>query len=244
MATNKNRINSYVGDEEYRAFLAFCQDWGCSQSKGVEIMIRQFLIDDVPHVTSNALLYATGNVLSNVNSVTEDELTELRERLGKLESNVPGNVNSVTEDEVKDAIADSIDPLMVKLEALSNRVKSLESEIGEKSHVPIDVDSSPLEDGEGITAKTLAPIFDTPSEDSPLESPDLPSPSEGISQTELAKMLGINTSTITKWKQKLEEGTITSTISNKSSYQKFRRWFSREVEGKVLWFKRTDIPVV
>jgi hypothetical protein len=176
--------------------------------------------------------------------VTEDELTELRERLGTLESNVTSNVNSVTEDEVKNAIAETLDPIMMQVEALSNRVKSLESEIGEKSHVPIDVDSSPLEDGEGITAKTLAPIFDTPSEDSPLESPDLPSPSEGISQTELAKMLGINTSTITKWKQKLEEGTITSTISNKSSYQKFRRWFSREVEGKVLWFKRTDIPVV
>lgn len=126
MATNKNRINAYVGDGEYSSFTAFCEQWQCSQSKGVELMIRHFLMGE-------------SNVNSNVTDVSTDELNKLRERLGKLESNVTGNVNEgdvmnsvgyVTLDEVERAIATSLNPIIDKLAYLSLRITDIQSELG------------------------------------------------------------------------------------------------------------------
>ena len=75
MATQKNRINAYVDDEAYKAFEAFCQQQNTSNSKGVELLIKQSLvrgnvINRVPafnnDVLSNVNSNADSNTLSNV----------------------------------------------------------------------------------------------------------------------------------------------------------------------------------
>ena len=76
MATQKNRINAYVDDPAFEAFKAFCAQWQVSHSKGVELLIKQFLLNG--HVDIDAKIQtAIAPVL--------DELEELRERIEKLE---------------------------------------------------------------------------------------------------------------------------------------------------------------
>lgn len=102
MVTSKNRINSYVADEEYNAFASFCSQWKCSHSKGVELLIRQFLLGE-GNVNSH--------VPSNVPDVSTDSLSELRERLDKLEGNVTDNVGYVTSEEMEKTINERMEKL-------------------------------------------------------------------------------------------------------------------------------------
>ena len=65
MATSKNRINAYVDDISYQAFGQWCATNDCTASKGVELLIKQYLLG----VAKNQV---TGNVPNNL--ATQDDL--------------------------------------------------------------------------------------------------------------------------------------------------------------------------
>ena len=80
MATQKNRINAYVDDPAFEAFKDFCEQWQVSHSKGVELLIKQFLLNgggpgyvDIDAKIQTAL------------TPVLDDLKELRDRIQKLE---------------------------------------------------------------------------------------------------------------------------------------------------------------
>ena len=73
MVTSKKRVNAYVDDASYDAFQKWCNGHGCSDSKGVELLIKEHLLG----VTQNQV---TGNVPDNL--VTQESfeaaIAELR----------------------------------------------------------------------------------------------------------------------------------------------------------------------
>lgn len=67
MATTKNRINAYVDDVSYQAFEQWCEANNCSASKGVELLIKNYL------VSGNAPSTAISTVNSNLPYVDKTE---------------------------------------------------------------------------------------------------------------------------------------------------------------------------
>ena len=67
MASLKNRINAYVDDISSQAFKKWCDTNACTASKGVELLIKQYLLG----VAQNQV---TGNVPIADNVVTKEAL--------------------------------------------------------------------------------------------------------------------------------------------------------------------------
>lgn len=85
MPTNKKRITSYVGDQEYSAFEDFCDQWECSQSKGIDLLIRHFLLSGTP---SDTLSNIPNNTPSDTNLdeaiANHPKLKEIEKTLNEL----------------------------------------------------------------------------------------------------------------------------------------------------------------
>ena len=80
MATQKNRINAYVDDPAFEAFKAFCAQWQVSHSKGVELLIKQFLLNG----GGPGSVDIDAKIQTALTPVLE-ELEELRERIQELD---------------------------------------------------------------------------------------------------------------------------------------------------------------
>ena len=113
MASLKNRINAYVDDISSQAFKKWCDTNACTASKGVELLIKQYLLG----VAQNQV---TGNVPIADNVVTKEALenaiaeveTNFKNQLGDFRSEVADV--AVTEGRMRSAIA----PLIEEIENL------------------------------------------------------------------------------------------------------------------------------
>jgi hypothetical protein len=89
MATTKNRINAYVDDVAFRVFEDWCETNACSASKGVELLIKNYLISG--NVPSNEV----GNVTDNINYVKQDDLRTVRDEFEAAIAALRGELESV-----------------------------------------------------------------------------------------------------------------------------------------------------
>ena len=80
MATHKNRNNAYVDDPAFEAFKAFCAQWQVSHSKGVELLIKQFLLNG-----GGPGSVGVDEKIQTAIAPVLDDLKELRKRIQKLE---------------------------------------------------------------------------------------------------------------------------------------------------------------
>lgn len=158
MATDKNRINAYVDDQAFKAFLEYCQEWNCSQSKGIELLIKQFLI------TNNL----PSNTVSNVHSFTlpdhvltqsdlEKAITPFEKKLADFDKGFQELGFTVHDHErllsqplaTKDELYNAIATLKTEIEDLRNTFNSSQTE-----SVDDDIESS-----QGLTKASLEPIL-------------------------------------------------------------------------------------
>ena len=166
MATDKNRINAYVSDTAYEAFQEFRNQYQCSASKAVEILIQKFLLDDVPsNVESNTPSnYVTKEdldsaILTQVDFVNA-ALDRIYQRLDKLEHSNAEYVNGSVKEarEIIPTSDDSTDdtPISEQLSSVSSNVEC-ETTSREKDESPIEPDSpheieqeAPLNENEDV----------------------------------------------------------------------------------------------
>ena len=71
------RVQGYIDNDCYKAFTEFCSDWECSQSKGLELLIKKALIEGNLSKTQSKSL-----VPKEIESIIE----ELQKRVSKLEN--------------------------------------------------------------------------------------------------------------------------------------------------------------
>ena len=148
MVTSKSRINAYVDDASYDAFKKWCNGHGCSDSKGVELLIKEYLLG----VTQNQV---TGNVPNNLvtqesfEAAIADQDLQIK-RLQGLIFNAP--IDLAIENER---------PFFT----LDERVKYLELELGELKKgqrnrvTAIALQTIPVDDVELISPEPL-PLLD------------------------------------------------------------------------------------
>ena len=170
MSTDKNRINAYVDDPSFEAFKKWCEQWECSASKGVELLIKQFLIE------------------SNVSSNLPSPVTH---------SNAQDNVLTPdwVREQIHEAIASYQSELLGKIEALQQQLDEQKnytqgyriSEPTEKTSHENEAQDAFTTHQDELPQKDESEFIAAKSEDS-------------LTGQQLAKLIGVDSTTIRRWK--------------------------------------------
>lgn len=178
MPTSGSQLNVMIDEDKREALKNRVRGQGRTVSDVINEFIDHYLLsDDMP------------------NQPNLDKLVKLAvtEQLEKVKGD---SENPITEDYLNEVIATALDPIMMKLDALTSRIRELEGEGGEY-HVNVDVESSPVEEVEeveGMRAATLAQIFEVEE--------------RGMTNLDLSKRLNLSVSTLEKWKKAIANGKI------------------------------------
>ena len=150
MAINPNitkRVQGYIDKDCYKAFLKFCSHWECSQSKGLELLIRKALIENDLLNTQNKSLGAKPDI---------EAIEELIEE--KIRHEISAKIQPAL-----DQLNEYSRTHLEYISQLSEKVEVLESNIvttpkpPEKSPESLASDFSKLVTGdEGLTYQELA----------------------------------------------------------------------------------------
>jgi hypothetical protein len=120
MPSNKDRVASYLEDDESQALNQFCQEKGLTSSQGVALLIRERLIEPesveekkLNHLYNERLerlekdlnhwqLYCFGTIKSN--EKLQEQMIEMGSELDKMQAHIEREQNNRYDDETISAI--------------------------------------------------------------------------------------------------------------------------------------------